>query len=121
MRSIPPESTGPSTRSPSTRQSPDARCHQFYGIPGRVTEVKGLAASRPLDLFLDADAVILQELPPGVEGLSVNAQGEMAWAGGSMRRQMLALQRSFGHECEQDAALARLEENVMARLLADDR
>src|SRR5262249_30209462 len=45
----------------------------------------------------------------------------MAWPAGSMRRQLVALQRGFGQESEQDAGLARLEENVTARLRADDR
>src|SRR5262245_13770392 len=71
--------------------------------------------------FLDADAVALQVLPPGVEGIGLNAQGEMAWPGSPVRRQLVALQRGFGQESEQDVGLARLDEDVTARLLADDR
>jgi hypothetical protein len=54
--------------------------------------------------------VAVQELPPGVECLGVDAQGEMAWAAGPVRRQLVALQRGFGPESEQDAGLANLEE-----------
>jgi hypothetical protein len=64
--------------------------------------------------------VAVQELPPSVEGFGLNAQGEVAWAAGTMRRQRVALQRSFSQESEQDAGLANLEENVTARLLAHD-
>jgi hypothetical protein len=64
--------------------------------------------------------VALQELPPGVECLGVDAQGEMAWPAGSMRRQLVALQRGFGQESEQDAGLANPKEDVTARLLAHD-
>jgi len=45
----------------------------------------------------------------------------MAWPGCSMRRQRIALQRGFGQECQQHITLAHLEENMTARLLADDR
>jgi hypothetical protein len=38
-----------------------------------------------------------------------------------VRRQLLALQRGFGQESKQDTGLANLEEDVTARLLADDR
>ncbi len=44
----------------------------------------------------------------------------MAWAGGPMRRQRVAFQRSLGPEREQDAGLAYLKENVAARFLAYD-
>jgi hypothetical protein len=37
-----------------------------------------------------------------------------------MRGQLVALERGFGQESKQDAGLANLEENVTARLLADD-
>jgi hypothetical protein len=57
---------------------PHPRRDQFHRIPGRVTKVEGLPASRPLDFFFDADAVALQELPPGVKGLGFDSQGEMA-------------------------------------------
>jgi hypothetical protein len=37
-----------------------------------------------------------------------------------MRRQRVALHRSFGQKNGQDLGLAHLKENVMARFLADD-
>jgi hypothetical protein len=37
-----------------------------------------------------------------------------------MRRQLVAVQRGVGQESEQDAVLARLEEDVTARLPAHD-
>jgi hypothetical protein len=37
-----------------------------------------------------------------------------------MRRQLVALQRGFGSESQQDAGLARREEDVTTRLLAQD-
>jgi hypothetical protein len=57
-----------------------------------------IAASRPLDLFLDGDAVALQEFPPGVEGFCLDPQGEMARPGGLVRRQLVALEGGFGQE-----------------------
>src|SRR5262245_66478732 len=44
----------------------------------------------------------------------------MARPRSAMRRQLVALERGFGQESQQDAGLAHLEENVTARLLADD-
>jgi hypothetical protein len=38
-----------------------------------------------------------------------------------MRRQPVALKRGFRQESEQNTGVARLEENVTARLLADHR
>src|SRR6516162_2385996 len=89
-------------------------------FPAGGTKVEGLAAPRPLDFFLDGDAVAVQELPPGVEGFCLDSQGEMARAGGPVRRQRAALPRGFGQESEQDTGVASLEEDVTARLLADD-
>src|SRR5262249_41061855 len=71
--------------SPPARQPPHAGRDQFHRIPGRVTKVKGLAPSRPLNLFSNADPVALQELPPGVECLGINPQGEVARPAGPMR------------------------------------
>jgi hypothetical protein len=84
--------------SPPTRQSPHPRRDQFHRIPGRVTKVNGSTPSWPLDLFFDGDGVAVQVLPPGVEGFCFNSQGEMAWPGGSMRRQLVALEGGFGQE-----------------------
>src|ERR1700741_4935215 len=69
---------------PPTWQSPHPWRHQFHRVTGRVTKVKGLTPSRPLNFFFDGDAVAVQELPPGVEGFGFNSQGEMAWPCGSM-------------------------------------
>jgi hypothetical protein len=62
--------------------------------------------------------VAVQEIAPGVEGFGLNAQGEMAWPAGTVRRQLVAPQRGFGQESEQDTGLANLEEDVTARLQA---
>src|ERR1700682_2221116 len=78
--------------SPPARQPPQPRRDQFHRIPGGVTKVKGFAAFRPLDFFFNDNSVVLQECPPGVERFGLNAQGEMARPGGSMNRQLVALQ-----------------------------
>src|SRR5262249_21382168 len=95
----PPRMSRP--RSPPARQAPHPRRDQFHRISGGVTKVQGLAPSRPLHFFFDADAVAVQVLAPAVEGFGLNAQGEMAWPGGTVRRQLVAPQRGFGQESEQ--------------------
>src|SRR5262249_19544300 len=72
-------------RSPPAGQSPSSTRDQFHRVSGWVTKVKGPPSSRPVDFFLNGDAVALQELPPGVEGPGPDPQGEMACPGGSMR------------------------------------
>src|SRR5207248_11658178 len=43
--------------SPPARQSPHPRNNQFHQVPGGVTKVKGLAASRPFAFVLVVDVV----------------------------------------------------------------
>jgi hypothetical protein len=54
--------------------------------------------------LLDGDAVAVQELPPGIEGFGFNAQGEMAWPGGPVRRQLVALQSGFARNASRTLA-----------------
>ena len=45
----------------------------------------------------------------------------MPWSLGSVARQMIALERGFGKECQENTAGTDLEENVTACFLGDDR
>jgi hypothetical protein len=64
--------------------------------------------------------VAVPALPPGVEVFGLDPQGEMARPAGPVRPQRVALPRGLGPEGEQDAGSARLEEDVMPRLGAQD-
>src|SRR5260370_39417161 len=61
----------------------------------------------------------LHKLPPLVERFGFKPQSEMAWSGGSMRRQLALLQRGFGDESKQDIGLANLEEDATARFFGN--
>ena len=106
--------------SPPSRQSPNSRRDQFHQVPGGITKVNGLAPCRPLYLFLNDDTVSLQLLPPGVECLGPDAQGEMAWPFGTMTRQCVPFKVVSGTKASR-TLLAHLKENVMARFFANDR
>jgi hypothetical protein len=104
---------------PSTWQSPHPRRDQFHGIAGRVAKVNGPTSCRPFDYFLSENTVGLQVLPPSIQGLPFNSQGEMAWPLGPMCGKPVALQRRLSQECQQDAGIANLKENMTANLFAD--
>jgi hypothetical protein len=70
--------------------------------------------------LLDGHAVAVQVLAPSVEVVGLDPQGEMARPAGPVRRQRAALPRGLGPEGEQHAGPARLKEDVMSGLGAED-
>src|SRR5437868_2537521 len=110
----------PGEGSPARRQAPHARSDQLEGVARGVAEVEGMAAVRPGFLVFDRHLVLLEPLPPGVEVLGRDAQGEMARSAGAMRRQMSTPKRRLGPEHQQHVAIPDLEEDVPPCFLTPD-
>ena len=58
-------------------------------------------------------------LPPGVECIRFDAQGEMAWPLASVGWQLISLERCFGDEGQKNAACSNLKEYATASFLGD--